>query len=72
MMTTSQDERTSKFHDACMEFDKLMAALQALRDDHFTADPDEVDWGDIGSLQHVNGLLRLAIAQYRTPEDVPC
>ena len=37
----------------------MLARLQALSDEHFEATPDEVNWGDVGSLQHYAGLLRL-------------
>ena len=30
----------------------MLARLTALSDDHFNVAPDEVTWGDVGSLAH--------------------
>ena len=40
------------------EIDVGLARLQALSDDHFNCHPDEIDWGDVGTLEHYAGLLR--------------
>lgn len=44
---------TTKF-----QIDAMLARLQALSDDHFETHPDEVNWGDVGTLEHYAGLLR--------------
>lgn len=40
------------------EIDAMLARLQALSDDHFNAHPDEVNWGDVGTLEHYAHLLK--------------
>lgn len=40
------------------EIDKLLARLQALSEDHFNTQPDEINWGDVGTLEHYAGLLK--------------
>ncbi len=32
--------------------------LAALSNDHFEANPDEINWGDVGTLTHYASLLR--------------
>ena len=40
------------------EIDEMLARLQALSDDHFCAQRDEIDWGDVGTLEHYRARLR--------------
>ena len=40
------------------EIDEMLARLQALSDDHFNAHPDEVNWADVGTLEHYASLLK--------------
>jgi hypothetical protein len=40
------------------EIDEMLARLQALSDDHFNTHPDEIDWADVGTLDHYAGLLK--------------
>ena len=40
------------------EIDERLARLQALSDDHFNSHPDEINWGDVGTLEHYAGLLK--------------
>ena len=40
------------------EIDVMLARLQGLSDDHFNADPDEVNWGHVGTLEHYASLLK--------------
>ncbi|PPB79377.1 hypothetical protein LV82_02941 [Albidovulum inexpectatum] len=40
------------------EIDEMLARLQALSDDHFGFDPEAVNWGSVGSLDHVASDLR--------------
>lgn len=40
------------------EIDEMLARLQALCADHFDIHPDEVSWGDVGTLEHHAGLLK--------------
>ena len=32
--------------------------MTVFSDDHFGTQPDEITWGDVGTLQHYAGLLR--------------
>ena len=36
----------------------MLSRLQALSDEHFGVAPDEVTWGDVGSLGHYAELLK--------------
>ncbi len=36
----------------------MLARLQALSDDHFSAHPDEVGWAMVGTLEHYASLLQ--------------
>ena len=40
------------------EIDAMLSRLQSLSDEHFGVTPDEVTWGDVGSLGHYAELLR--------------
>lgn len=40
------------------EIDAMLARLQALSDDHFNADPDAINWADVGTLDHNARQLR--------------
>jgi len=40
------------------EIDEMLARLQALSDDHFNSQPEEVKWGDVGTLEHYASLLK--------------
>jgi hypothetical protein len=40
------------------EIDLMLTRLGALSDDHFGVAPDEVTWGDVGSLEHHADLLK--------------
>ena len=44
---------TAKF-----QIDAMLEQLKALSDDHFDAHPDEINWGDVGTLNRYAGLLR--------------
>ena len=40
------------------EIDEMLARLARLSDDHFETNPDEINWGGVGTLEHYAGLLR--------------
>jgi hypothetical protein len=40
------------------EIDDMLARLQALSADHLGRDPDSLNWGDVGDLEHYAGLLK--------------
>ena len=52
------------FMATCAEIDDLLGQIQARRDDHFGADPDRVNWGDVGSAGHVAEKLRQALEPF--------
>ena len=44
---------TTKF-----QIDAMLERLKALSDDHFETHPDEINWGDVGTLNHYASVLR--------------
>ena len=40
------------------EIDAALARLQALSDEHFAVNPDEINWGHVGTLAHYAELLK--------------
>ena len=40
------------------EIDTMLTRLQALSDEHFEANPDEIHWGHVGTLNHYRAKLR--------------
>ena len=40
------------------EIDAMLARLQAFSEDHFGADPERLNWADIGSLEYQASLLK--------------
>jgi hypothetical protein len=40
------------------EIDAMLSRIQSLSNDHFGVAPDEVTWGDVGSLEHHAELLK--------------
>jgi hypothetical protein len=40
------------------EINEMLARLQALSADHFNSHPDEINWGDVGTLEHYASLLK--------------
>ncbi|KNX40763.1 hypothetical protein ROTO_27090 [Roseovarius tolerans] len=61
-MTIRRATDNSKALDAFMttkfQIDAMLARLTALSDDHFNTHPDEVNWGDVGTLNHYASLMR--------------
>ena len=54
----NRDAALNAFIARKTEIDEMLARLQVLSDDHFNAHPDEVNWGDVGTLEHYAGLLK--------------
>ncbi len=52
------DKALNAFLTAKFEIDAMLARLAALSDDHFWAIPDEINWGDVGTMNHYASLLR--------------
>ena len=40
------------------EIDEMLGRLQALSADHFNSHPDDINWGDVGTLDHYASLLK--------------
>ena len=40
------------------EIDTMLARLTALSADHFETNPDEINWGHVGTLSHYASLLK--------------
>ena len=59
---TGSRERSNKALDtflaAKVEIDAMLERLTALSADHFDTHPDEIDWGDVGTLNHYRAKLR--------------
>ncbi len=59
-------EKVRRNHEAALaafmgkkaEIDEMLARLQALSDDHFGFDPEAINWGAVGSIDHVASDLR--------------
>jgi hypothetical protein len=56
--TASNDNALNAFIAAKAEIDMMLERLKALSDDHFNTHPDEINWGDVGTLNHYASLLR--------------
>ena len=41
-----------------IEIDEMLARLQALSAEHFNAQPDEINWGHVGTLEHYASQLK--------------
>ena len=57
-ITKSNDDALAAFVARKTEIDAMLNRLQALSDDHFGVAPDEVTWGDVGTLEHHAELLK--------------
>jgi hypothetical protein len=56
--TTSNDKALNAFISAKAEIDMMLERLTTLCDDHFNTHPDQINWGDVGTLNHYASLLR--------------
>jgi len=54
----NRDAALNAFIAKKIEIDAMLTRLQALSDDHFNCHPDEINWGDVGTLEHYAGLLK--------------
>jgi len=55
--THNNDKALAAFITRKAEIDTLLARLQALSDAHFHANPDDINWGDVGDLAHYASKL---------------
>lgn len=58
MTKINKDAALDAFISKKAEIDEMLARLQSLSDNHFGTNPDEVNWGDAGTLEHYAGLLK--------------
>jgi hypothetical protein len=56
--TRSNDDALAAFVQRKAEIDTMLSRLQGLSAEHFGVAPDEVSWGDVGSLEHHPELLK--------------
>ncbi len=56
--TRSNDKALAAFMARKAEIDTMLARLQALSDEHFEANPEDINWGDVGTLEHYANLLK--------------
>ena len=56
--TRNREAALAAFVSKKAEIDAMLARLQGLSDAHWGADPDAVNWGDVGTLEHYAGLLK--------------
>ncbi|GAK46855.1 hypothetical protein ADZ37_19080 [Pannonibacter phragmitetus] len=55
---TDNSKALDAFIAAKLEIDSMLERLKALSDDHFETNPDEINWGHVGSLSHYRDKLR--------------
>jgi hypothetical protein len=55
---TDNAKALDAFLAAKVEIDAMLARLTTLSADHFEANPDEINWGHVGTLNHYASLLR--------------
>ena len=54
----SDDAALAAFIAKKAEIDTMLARLQAFSEDHFGADPERLNWADVGSLEYQAHLLK--------------
>lgn len=57
-MQKNQPQALEAFIAKKIEIDEMLARLQALSDEHFNAQPDEINWGHVGTLEHYASQLK--------------
>ena len=55
---TDNAKALDAFLAAKVEIDAMLARLTTLSADHFEANPDEINWGHVGTLEHYASLLK--------------
>ena len=56
--TRSNDKALAAFVTRKAEIDTMLARLQALSDEHFHANPEDINWGNVGMLVNIATKLR--------------
>jgi len=54
----NREAALNTFMEKKADIDAMLTRLQGLSDDHFNAHPDEINWGDVGTLAHYATKLR--------------
>jgi len=57
-MQKNQPQALEAFIARKLEIDEMLARLQALSDEHFNAQSDEINWGHVGTLEHYASQLK--------------
>jgi hypothetical protein len=61
----TNEQAIEAFLAAKTEIDGLLAALAALSADHFHANPEEINWGHVGTANHIRERLQ-EVASFAT------
>lgn len=56
-MPTTNDAALAAFIARKAEIDAMLERLAALSADHFDFSPEDVNWGDVGTLEHYRARL---------------
>ena len=56
--TRSNDKALAAFVTRKAEIDTMLARLQALSGEHFEANPEDINWGNVGTLVNIATKLR--------------
>ena len=56
--TRSNDRALATFMARKGEIDTMLARLQALSGEHFHANPEDINWGNVGTLVNIATKLR--------------
>jgi hypothetical protein len=54
----NKEAALNAFMEKKAAIDAMLTRLQTLSDDHFNAHPDEINWGDVGTLKNYTSLLK--------------
>ena len=57
-VNASNSQALDAFMNTKSQIDAILDRLKALSADHFETHPDEVNWGQVGTLNHYANLLR--------------
>ena len=57
-MKRNQPQAIEAFIAKKIEIEEMLARLQKLSDEHFNAQPDEINWGHVGTLEHYASQLK--------------
>jgi len=70
---TDNTKALDAFLAAKFEIDAMLERLAALSADHFETHADEIDWGDVGTLEHYRARLReITDSAFKEGEHAEC